>query len=60
MSGEAKEVVLDFDYVLRIGDRTCVPKMGKLIRLILDKAHCSRYSIHMGATNMYHDMSHHS
>ncbi|XP_069145629.1 uncharacterized protein [Solanum lycopersicum] len=56
---KTKEVVLDFDGVLRIEGRICVPKMGDLIRLILEEAHCSRYSIHPGKARMYHDLSHH-
>ena len=35
-----------------------MPKIGDLIRLILEEAHCSRYSIHPGAAKMYHDLSH--
>ena len=54
---EAEEVVLDYDGVLRIGGRICVPKMGDLIRLILEEAHCSRYFIHSGAAKMYYDLS---
>ncbi|XP_069150223.1 uncharacterized protein [Solanum lycopersicum] len=59
LGGEAKEVVLDSDGVLRIGGRICVPKTDDLIRLILEKAHFSRYSIHPGAAKMYHDLSQH-
>lgn len=36
-----------------------VPEVGELIRLILEEAHCSRYSIHPGTTKMYHDLSQH-
>ncbi|XP_069145475.1 uncharacterized protein [Solanum lycopersicum] len=54
LRGEDKEVVLDSDGVLRIGGRICVPRTGDLIRLILEEAHCSRYSIHAGAAKMYH------
>ena len=57
LRGEAKEVVLDSDGVLRIGGRICVPKTGDLIRLILEEAHCSRYSIHPEAAKMYHDLT---
>ncbi|XP_069149984.1 uncharacterized protein [Solanum lycopersicum] len=39
LRGEAKEVVLDSDGVLRIGGRICVPRTGDLIRLILEEAH---------------------
>ena len=56
---EAKEVVLDSDGVLRIGGRIRVPRTGDFIRLILEEAHCSRYSIHLGAAKMYHDLSQH-
>ena len=59
MRGEAKEAVLDSDGVLRIGGRICVPRTGDLIRLILEEAHCTRYSIHPGAAKMYHDLSQH-
>ncbi|XP_055835256.1 uncharacterized protein LOC129903739 [Solanum dulcamara] len=44
--GESKEAKLDSDGVLKIEGKIGVPKMGDLIRLILEKAHCSRYSIH--------------
>ena len=59
LRGEAKEAVLDSDGVLRIGGRICVPRTGDLIRLILEEAHCTRYSIHPGAAKMYHDLSQH-
>ena len=59
LSGEAKKAFLDSDGILRIGGRICVPKMGYLIRLILEEAHCSRYSTHTWAEKMYHDLSQH-
>ena len=59
LRGEAKETVLDSDGVLRIGGRICVHKTGDLIRLILEEAHCSQYSIHPGVEKMYHDLSQH-
>ena len=36
-------------------DQICVPKDEALRRLILDKAHHSAYSIHLGSTKMYID-----
>ncbi|WMV40833.1 hypothetical protein MTR67_034218 [Solanum verrucosum] len=54
--GEANEVILDSDGVLRIGGRIFVPKVGELIRLILEEVHCSWYSIHTGVAKMYHDL----
>ncbi|XP_069147009.1 uncharacterized protein [Solanum lycopersicum] len=59
LRGEVKEVVLDSDGVLRIGGIICVPRTGDFIRLILEEAHCSLYSIHPGAAKMYHYLSQH-
>jgi hypothetical protein len=33
-----------------------VPKKEELKKKILDEAHTSRYSIHLGSTKMYHDL----
>jgi hypothetical protein len=37
-------------------DRLVVPKKVAVKRKILNEAHISRYSIHPGSTNMYHDL----
>ena len=34
----------------------CVPKVDGLKDQILEKAHGSRYSIHLSSTKMYHDL----
>ncbi|WMV54883.1 hypothetical protein MTR67_048268 [Solanum verrucosum] len=57
LRGDAKEVVLDSNDVLRIGGRISVPKKGELIRLILEEADYSRYSIHPEAAKIYHDLA---
>ncbi|WMV18987.1 hypothetical protein MTR67_012372 [Solanum verrucosum] len=44
------------DGVLCYQGRLCVPNVGELRKLILIEAHNSRYSIHPGATKMYHDL----
>ena len=44
------------DGVLRYQGRLCVPDVGKLRQHILAEAHNSRYSIHLGVTNVYRDM----
>jgi hypothetical protein len=41
---------------LWIKDRLVVPKKEALKKKILDEAHTSRYSIHLGSTKMYHDL----
>src|SRR5262249_19559100 len=42
--------------VLRHGDRLCVPNMEGLRQKILHEAHNAPYSVHPGATKMYHDI----
>jgi hypothetical protein len=37
-------------------DRLVVPRKEALRKKILDEAHISRYSIHPGSTNIYHDL----
>jgi hypothetical protein len=37
-------------------DRLVVPKKAALKKKILDEAHTSRYSIHLGSIKMYHDL----
>lgn len=39
---------------LRIKGQVCAPRVGDLTRLIIEKAHSLRYSIHSRATKMYH------
>ena len=59
LRGDAKEAVIDEEGVLRIKGRVCVPLVDDLIHTILIEAHCSRYSIHPGATKMYRDLKQH-
>ena len=44
LRGEAKEVKIDEEGVLRIKGRLCVPRIDDLIHTILIEAHSSRYS----------------
>ncbi|GJU13501.1 putative reverse transcriptase domain-containing protein, partial [Tanacetum coccineum] len=44
------------DESLYFMDRIWVPLVGNVRMVIMDKAHKSRYSMHPGADNMYHDM----
>ena len=44
------------DGVLRYQGRLCVPDVEDLRYRILEEAHGSRYSIHLGDTKMYHDL----
>ncbi|XP_070057156.1 uncharacterized protein [Nicotiana tomentosiformis] len=44
------------DRVLRYRGRLCVPNVAGLCRQVMGETHYSRYSIHPGATKMYHDI----
>jgi hypothetical protein len=46
----------DAEGTLWFKDRLVVPKKEALKKKILDEAHTSRYSIHLGSTKMYHDL----
>ena len=59
LRGEAKDVKIDKEGVLRIKGRVCVPRVDDLIHTTLTEAHSSRYSIHPRATTMYRDLKQH-
>ncbi|XP_069146097.1 uncharacterized protein [Solanum lycopersicum] len=44
------------DDILRFQDRLCVPYLDDLRTTIVVETYCSRYSIHLGSTKMYHDL----
>jgi hypothetical protein len=48
----------DAEGTLWFKDRLVVPNKDSLKKKILDEAHTSRYSIHLGSTKMYHDLRH--
>ncbi|XP_070050481.1 uncharacterized protein [Nicotiana tomentosiformis] len=54
--GDARDVTIGDDGVLRMHGRICVPKVDGLRELILEETHSSRYSIHPGAATMYQDL----
>jgi hypothetical protein len=55
-SGEAQYFRQDADGVLWFKDRLVVLKDLELHRKIMDEAHCSRYSIHLGTNKIYQDL----
>ncbi|XP_070043151.1 uncharacterized protein [Nicotiana tomentosiformis] len=57
--GDARDMTIGDDGVLRMPGRICVPNVGGLKELILEEAHNSRYSIHRGAAKMYQDLRQH-
>jgi hypothetical protein len=42
--------------ILWFGDRLVVPKDHELRKKILDEAHLSKFSMHLGSNKMYHDL----
>ncbi|XP_070032527.1 uncharacterized protein [Nicotiana tomentosiformis] len=57
--GDAKEVTIGDDGVLRMHGLICASNMDGLHELILEKAHSSRYFIHPSAVKMYQDLRQH-
>ncbi|GAU44000.1 hypothetical protein TSUD_91790 [Trifolium subterraneum] len=53
--GKPEFTVAD-DGVIQFENRICVPNDADLKRLILEEAHKSGFSIHLGSTKMYHDL----
>lgn len=50
------KVTEDEEGIWRYKGRICVPNYGSLRQELLTKAHRSRFSIHLEATKMYHDL----
>jgi hypothetical protein len=46
----------DAEGTLWFKERLVVPRKETLKKKILDEAHTSRYSIHLGSIKMYHDL----
>ena len=60
MKGQkTKHFRLDERGVLWFDDRLVVPKNHELRNQILDEAHSSKLSIHLGSSKMYHDLKTH-
>lgn len=55
-AGKATCFRIDEDGVLWFQNRLVVPKVPELRQQILDEAHLSRYSIHLGSNKMYQDL----
>ena len=53
--GKFTDFNLDDEGVLQISGRLCVPDVDNLRKEILEEAHFTAYSVHPGATKMYHN-----
>nr|XP_016483267.1 PREDICTED: uncharacterized protein LOC107803980 [Nicotiana tabacum] len=56
LAGKSKDMIVESDGVLRMGDRLCVADVDELRHAILKEAHNTKYTIHHGSTKMYHDL----
>jgi len=48
--------VVDEDGTLRIQNHLCAPKNEELRKQIVEEAHNTHYSVHLGGTKMYRDL----
>ena len=48
--------MIDSEGTLRLGTRLCIPDVDELRKEIMEEAHFSAYSIHLGSTKMYHEL----
>jgi hypothetical protein len=55
-AGKANCFRKDDQGIVWFNNRIVVPKNDDVRQQILDEAHLSRYSIHLGSTKMYHDL----
>ena len=52
--GRKLEFQIRDDGVIVRGSRMCVPEIGELKREIMEEAHSSAYTMHLGSTTMYY------
>nr|XP_009799645.1 PREDICTED: uncharacterized protein LOC104245691 [Nicotiana sylvestris] len=56
LAGKSKNMIVESDGVLRMGDWLCVADVDGLKHVILKEAHNTKYTIHPGSTKMFHDL----
>ncbi|KAI3790904.1 hypothetical protein L2E82_04323 [Cichorium intybus] len=54
--GQLAAIVKDSRDLLTCHERIWVPKLGEVRQTLLEEAHQSKFSIHLGATKMYRDL----
>ena len=54
--GLSEELRVDDDGILWLQDRLVVPMAGDVCHRLLEAAHSSSYTMHLGSTKMYHDL----
>nr|XP_009777332.1 PREDICTED: uncharacterized protein LOC104226926 [Nicotiana sylvestris] len=56
LAGKSKDMIVESDGVLQMGDRLCVANVDRLRHVFLEEAQNSKSTIHPGSTKMYHDL----
>ncbi|XP_075095237.1 uncharacterized protein LOC142173530 [Nicotiana tabacum] len=56
LAGKSKDMIVESDGVLQMGDMLCIADVDGLRHAILEEAHNSKYTIHPGSTKLYHDL----
>ena len=54
--GQSQDFVIDSEGVLCLSTRLCVLNVDEVRNKIMEEAHFSTYSVHLGSTKMYHDL----
>ena len=54
--GQSRNFVIDGEGVLHLGTRLCALNVDELRKEIMEEAHFSAYSVHLGSTKMYHNL----
>ena len=54
--GKYIDFYLDDEDILWINERLCIPDVDNMRKEILEEAHFTVYSVHPGATKMYHNI----
>ena len=55
-AGKSTDFTIDDEGILWISKKLCVPNVDNLREEILEEVHFAAYSVHPGATKMYHDI----
>ncbi|XP_075092289.1 uncharacterized protein LOC142172543 [Nicotiana tabacum] len=56
LASKSKDMIVESDGVLRMGERLCVADVDGLRHAILKEAHNTKYTIHPVSKKMYHDL----
>ena len=53
---QSRDFIINGEGVLHLGTRLCALNVDELRKEIMEEAHFSAYSVHLGSTKMYHNL----